>query len=59
MIRYDITVELPENHPVVKRFESDVVNCAHEIDDLEGKILFEALSLHGSNGGIYAKVRVH
>ena len=51
-------VEFPENHPIVKRFESSVVNSLYEIDDLEGKILFETLSLRGSNGGIHSKVCV-
>jgi len=54
-VRYDIVVEFPENHPVIKRFESDVVNSMYEIDELEGKILFETLSLRGSNGHIHSK----
>lgn len=56
VIRYDVVVTFPEDHPVIKRFESSVINSVYEIDDLRGKILFEALSLHGTNGGIYSKV---
>jgi len=54
-VRYDIVVEFPENHPIIKRFESTVVNSMYEIDDLQGKILFEVLSLRGSNGGVHSK----
>ncbi|KAF9445068.1 hypothetical protein P691DRAFT_735594 [Macrolepiota fuliginosa MF-IS2] len=55
IVRYDVVVTFPEDHPIVKRFESDVTNSAYEIDDLQGKILFEALSLHGSNGRVHSK----
>ncbi|KAF9441273.1 hypothetical protein P691DRAFT_518972 [Macrolepiota fuliginosa MF-IS2] len=53
-----VTLPQPVNicdHPIAKRFESDVINFIDEIDDLQGKIPFEALSLHRSNGCVYSK----
>lgn len=53
-VRYDIVVEFPENHPVVNRFESSVINSVYNIDDLQGKISFKELSVRGTNGGIHS-----
>ncbi|KAF5354947.1 hypothetical protein D9756_005640 [Leucocoprinus leucothites] len=54
-VRYDVLIELPESHPFINRFETNVVNANHELDDLQGKVYFDDLSLHGSNGGIRVK----
>ncbi|XP_006461438.1 hypothetical protein AGABI2DRAFT_178597 [Agaricus bisporus var. bisporus H97] len=54
-VKYDVVVEFPENHPTINRFETNVVNSGHSIDDIKNKVLFETLTLRGSNGGIHSK----
>lgn len=54
-VQYDALVELPEGSPFINRFETHVVNTQQHFDDLQGKIFFEYLNLHGSNGGIKAQ----
>jgi len=44
--------------PFINRFETHVVNTQQYFDDLQGKIFFEHLNLHGSNGGIRAQVSI-
>jgi len=60
---FETTVILPEveagSAPLqVKKFETDVPNTVHRIGDLNQKILFESLSLQGTNGPIDVQVRV-
>jgi len=60
---FETTVILPEveagSAPLqVKKFETDVPNTVHLIGDLNQKILFESLSLQGTNGPIDVQVRV-
>ena len=55
-VQYDVLIELPEDSPFINRFETHVVNTQQYFDDLQGKIFFEHLNLHGSNGGIRAQV---
>ncbi|KDR75479.1 hypothetical protein GALMADRAFT_247916 [Galerina marginata CBS 339.88] len=56
---YKMTIILPDltgkSAPlVIKNFETDVQNSVHQIADLNDKVLFESISLSGSNGPITA-----
>ena len=42
----------------IKKFETDVQNTVHRIGDLNQKILFDSLSLQGTNGPIEVQVRL-
>ncbi|KAF9018920.1 hypothetical protein BDZ89DRAFT_959656, partial [Hymenopellis radicata] len=48
---FNVTVFLPQNAKV-NAFETDVPNYSHTINDLEGRVSFESLSLKGDNGAI-------
>ncbi|KAJ3563688.1 hypothetical protein NP233_g8775 [Leucocoprinus birnbaumii] len=51
---YEVVLELPEGHPFINRFETNVLNTRQELGDLQDKIFFQDLNLHGSNGAIKA-----
>ncbi|KAF8911655.1 hypothetical protein CPB84DRAFT_1762498 [Gymnopilus junonius] len=59
-IRYELSVVLPELSVealplTIKNFETDIVNSAHFLEDLNGKVFFDSLLLKGSNGPVHAK----
>jgi hypothetical protein len=59
---FETTVVLPEvevdSAPrQIKKFETDVHNTVHRIGDLNQKIIFDSLSLRGTNGPINVQVR--
>jgi len=59
---FETTVILPEvevgSAPLrIKKFGTEVFNTVHRIGDLNQKILFDSLSLGGTNGAIDVQVR--
>lgn len=59
---FETTVILPEvevgSAPLkIKKFETNVLNTGHRIGDLNQKIVFDSLSLLGTNGRIDVQVR--
>ncbi|KAH9485741.1 hypothetical protein JR316_0002656 [Psilocybe cubensis] len=58
-LSFEITVTLPENaalNPlVIKNFETDVPNGRHDIADIGSRVLFETISLKGTNAGFESK----
>ncbi|KAH9485740.1 hypothetical protein JR316_0002655 [Psilocybe cubensis] len=58
-VSFEITVTLPEHaasNPLdIKNFETDVHNSRHDFADLGAKVLFETITVKGTNGRIETK----
>ena len=50
---------LPEFPLLINKFETDVVNTAHRVGDLNEKVLFQFFLLKGSNGRIDVQVNFY